>query len=242
MPRSKEVLVHGDLVDCVKPGDEILVTGTYLTKNDTLSNAKNMFPVFKTYIEANNLRRKNEQRIAEITEDDEAEILKLAKNPRCREMIINSIAPSIFGEKHIKSCIALSLFGGVSKTTESKHRTRGDINVFLLGDPGCAKSQFLKFVEKTFPRTVYTTGKGASAVGLTASVKKDAQTGDWVLEGGAMVLADQGICLIDEFDKMNDQDRVSIHEAMEQQSISISKAGIVTSLSARYKNFGHKFW
>jgi DNA replication licensing factor MCM2 len=123
------------------------------------------------------------------------------------------------------------MFGGVEKRlAENKHKIRGDINVLLLGDPGVAKSQFLKYVETTFHRCVYTTGKGASAVGLTAGVHKDPLSGEWILEGGALVLADKGICLIDEFDKMNDYDRTSIHEAMEQQSISISKAGIVTSL------------
>ncbi|CAM9704972.1 unnamed protein product, partial [Scytosiphon promiscuus] len=128
---------------------------------------------------------------------------------------------------------ALSLFGGCAKDVNAKHRIRGDINVLLLGDPGTAKSQVLKYCEKTAPRSVYTTGKGASAVGLTAGVHKDPLTKEWTLEGGALVLADKGMCLIDEFDKMNEQDRTSIHEAMEQQSISVSKAGIVTSLQAR---------
>ena len=126
----------------------------------------------------------------------------------------------------------MALFGGQRKA-DVTHRLRGDINVLLLGDPGVAKSQFLTYVETTANRAVYTTGKGASAVGLTAGVHKDPVTREWVLEGGGLVLADKGVCLIDEFDKMNDKDRVSIHEAMEQQTISISKAGIVTQLQAR---------
>lgn len=147
-----------------------------------------------------------------------------------QKKLINSIAPSIYGHNFIKKALCLSMFGGQSKDVGGKHKIRGDINVLILGDPGTAKSQFLKYVEKTYHRVVYTTGKGASAVGLTAGVHRDPITSEWVLEGGALVLADKGICLIDEFDKMNDKDRTSIHEAMEQQSISISKAGIVTSL------------
>uniref|UniRef100_A0A1B0D776 DNA helicase n=1 Tax=Phlebotomus papatasi TaxID=29031 RepID=A0A1B0D776_PHLPP len=130
--------------------------------------------------------------------------------------------------KHLKRSL-----GQKAKNAGEKHKIRGDINVLICGDPGTAKSQFLKYVEKIAPRAVFTTGQGASAVGLTAYVRRNPTSREWTLEAGALVLADQGVCLIDEFDKMNDQDRTSIHEAMEQQSISISKVGIVTSLQAR---------
>ncbi|KAG6470955.1 hypothetical protein ZIOFF_072043 [Zingiber officinale] len=234
LPRYKEVILLNDLIDCARPGEEIEVTGIYTNNFDLSLNTKNGFPVFATVVEANHIAKKQDLFSAyKLTDDDKAEIEKLAKDPRIVERIIKSIAPSIYGHEDIKTAIALAMFGGQGKDAEGKHRVRGDINVLLLGDPGTAKSQFLKYVEKTGHRAVYTTGKGASAVGLTAAVHKDPVTREWTLEGGALVLADRGICLIDEFDKMNDQDRVSIHEAMEQQSISISKAGIVTSLKAR---------
>ncbi|KAJ2329177.1 MCM DNA helicase complex subunit, partial [Coemansia sp. RSA 2702] len=165
--------------------------------------------------------------------EDKRAIRGLARDEGVGRRVIKSIAPSIYGHEQIKTALALALFGGVAKDIGGKLRTRGDINVLLLGDPGTAKSQFLKYIEGTAHRAVFTTGQGASAVGLTASVRKDAVTREWTLEGGALVLADRGVCMIDEFDKMNDADRTSIHEAMEQQSISISKAGIVTTLQAR---------
>nr|CAN78904.1 hypothetical protein VITISV_022714 [Vitis vinifera] len=234
LPRYKEVILLNDLIDCARPGEEIEVTGIYTNNFDLSLNTKNGFPVFATVVEANYVTKKQDLFSAyKLTQEDKEEIEKLAKDPRIGERIVKSIAPSIYGHEDIKTAMALAMFGGQEKNVEGKHRLRGDINVLLLGDPGTAKSQFLKYVEKTGQRAVYTTGKGASAVGLTASVHKDPVTREWTLEGGALVLADKGICLIDEFDKMNDQDRVSIHEAMEQQSISISKAGIVTSLQAR---------
>ncbi|KAF7839448.1 DNA replication licensing factor MCM2 [Senna tora] len=234
LPRYKEVILLNDLIDCARPGEEIEVTGIYTNNFDLSLNTKNGFPVFATVVEANYVTKKQDLFSSyKLTQEDKEEIEKLAKDPRIGERIVKSIAPSIYGHEDIKTAIALAMFGGLEKNVEGKHRLRGDINVLLLGDPGTAKSQFLKYVEKTGQRAVYTTGKGASAVGLTAAVHKDPVTREWTLEGGALVLADKGICLIDEFDKMNDQDRVSIHEAMEQQSISISKAGIVTSLQAR---------
>lgn len=233
VPRQKECIVLHDLVDSARPGDEVEITGIYMNRYDQIQNAKHGFPVFQTLIEVNNLRRFGDEAIIELTDEDKQAIRKYAQEPKIAEKIFNSIAPSIYGHDFIKKGLALSMFGGESKDVNGKHKIRGDINMLLLGDPGTAKSQFLKYIEKLYHRVVYTTGKGASAVGLTAGVHKDPITGEWVLEGGALVLADKGLCLIDEFDKMNDQDRTSIHEAMEQQSISISKAGIVTTLHAR---------
>ena len=233
MPRSKEVFLTGDLVDSVRPGDTVELIGVLLGKYDSMGNARQGFPVFRTFVEANAIKRKNELKMDNIGEEELKEILNLSKDPTIRDRLIASIAPSVYGEKHVKTSIAMAMFGGVQKVAAGQHRMRGDINVLILGDPGMAKSQCLKYVEKTSHKAVFTTGKGASAAGLTASVKKDHQTGEYTLEGGAMVLADSGICLIDEFDKMSDQDRTAIHEAMEQQTISISKAGIVTTLSSR---------
>lgn len=245
LPRHREVILLADLVDVAKPGEEIEVTGVYKNNYDGNLNAKSGFPVFATIIEANSIKRREGGIIGEDnegeegldifswTEEEEKEFRKLSRDRGIIDKIISSIAPSIYGHRDIKTAVACSLFGGVPKNVNGKHSIRGDINVLLLGDPGTAKSQILKYVEKTANRAVFATGQGASAVGLTASVRKDPITREWTLEGGALVLADKGVCLIDEFDKMNDQDRTSIHEAMEQQSISISKAGIVTTLQAR---------
>ena len=222
-----------DLVDVARPGDEVEIHGIYINRYDYFANIKHGFPVFQTIVEVNNLRRFGDEDVVELTDEEKTEIRNAARKNDIAKRLISSIAPSIYGHDFIKKGLALAMFGGQPKDVENKHRIRGDINMLLLGDPGTAKSQFLKYIEKVYHRVVYTTGKGASAVGLTAGVHKDPITGEWTLEGGALVLADKGICLIDEFDKMNDNDRTSIHEAMEQQSISVSKAGIITSLQAR---------
>ncbi|KAL8822245.1 MAG: hypothetical protein Q9191_007018 [Dirinaria sp. TL-2023a] len=234
LPRHREVILLWDLIDSAKPGEEIEVTGIYRNSYSAQLNNKNGFPVFATILEANHVIKSHDQLAGfRLTEADERQIRQLSRDPQIVDKIVASIAPSIYGHTDIKTAVALSLFGGVSKEAQGKLNIRGDINVLLLGDPGTAKSQVLKYIEKTAHRAVFATGQGASAVGLTASVRKDPLTAEWTLEGGALVLADRGTCLIDEFDKMNDQDRTSIHEAMEQQTISISKAGIVTTLQAR---------
>ncbi|XP_037780899.1 DNA replication licensing factor mcm2-like [Penaeus monodon] len=234
LPRSKDVILLGDLCDSCKPGDETEVTGVYTNNYDGSLNTNQGFPVFATVIMANHIAKKdNANAIKALTDEDIKAIVSLSKDERIAERIVASIAPSIYGHEDIKRALALSLFGGETKNPGQKHKVRGDINVLVCGDPGTAKSQFLKYTEKIAPRAVFTTGQGASAVGLTAYVQRSPVTREWTLEAGALVLADKGMCLIDEFDKMNDADRTSIHEAMEQQSISISKAGIVTSLQAR---------
>ena len=234
LPRQREVILLADLIDMAKPGDEVEVTGIYRNSYDAQLNSKNGFPVFATVIEANYVVKSHDQLAGfQLTEEDERDIRALSRDPDIVDKIVRSVSPSIYGHEDIKTAVALSLFGGVSKETQGKMSIRGDINVLLLGDPGTAKSQVLKYVQNTAHRAVFATGQGASAVGLTASVRRDPLTSEWTLEGGALVLADRGTCLIDEFDKMNDQDRTSIHEAMEQQTISLSKAGIVTTLQAR---------
>lgn len=234
LPRTKDVILLNDLIDTARPGEEVEVTGVYQNTYDSSAQFSNGFPVFSTMLMANHISKKDDDYGSDrITEEEEQQIRKLAHDPRIVERLTRSLAPSIYGNEDVKIALACSLFGGVQKDIQGKHRMRGDINCLILGDPGMAKSQFLKYVQKVAHRAVYTTGQGASAVGLTASVRRDNVTREWTLEGGALVLADNGMCMIDEFDKMNDQDRTSIHEAMEQQSISISKAGIVTSLQAR---------
>ncbi|GGT93600.1 minichromosome maintenance protein MCM [Sulfodiicoccus acidiphilus] len=233
LPRQLAVVVEDDLVDSVRPGDRVKLVGILELQQEG-SMKRGARAVFDLYMRANSIEL-SEKALDEvrISEEDELKLRELAQDPWIRERIISSIAPSIYGHWEIKEGIALSLFGGVPKVLPDGTRVKGDIHLLIVGDPGTAKSQMLQFAYRTAPRSVYTTGKGATAAGLTAAVVRDKNSGDYYLEAGALVLADGGVAVIDEIDKMREEDRVSIHEAMEQQTVSIAKAGIVAKLNAR---------
>ncbi|KAF8003388.1 hypothetical protein HF325_002633 [Metschnikowia pulcherrima] len=237
MPRH--ILVHVDryLTNQVVPGTRVTLVGTYLIyqSKQRTSASVNTVAIRNPYLKVLGIQTDVDTAAQGLTftEEEEEEFLRLLRMPNLYETFAKSIAPSIYGNDDIKKAITCLLMGGSKKILPDGMRLRGDINVLLLGDPGTAKSQLLKFVEKISPISVYTSGKGSSAAGLTASVQRDTQTRDFYLEGGAMVLADGGVVCIDEFDKMRDEDRVAIHEAMEQQTISIAKAGITTVLNSR---------
>jgi replicative DNA helicase Mcm len=233
MPRSVDVILEGDIVDISRPGELVKVTGTLQTSPD-FSRRGGKLATFNVFIEANGVEiAEKEYEQLEISEDDEKQIKELAEDPYVHERIYASIAPSIKGHEQIKESIALLLFGGVGKTLPDGTRLRGKSNILMIGDPGTGKSQILKFVAGLAARGLYTSGKGTTAAGLTAAVVHDTESGAMTLEAGALVLSDQGIACIDEFDKMDPNDRTAIHEAMEQHTVSIAKAGIVATLNAR---------
>ncbi|KAK3944968.1 DNA replication licensing factor mcm5 [Diplogelasinospora grovesii] len=236
----RHVLISADryLTNRVVPGSRCTVMGIFsIYQNKASKNSTSGAVAIRTpYLRAAGIQTDIDSTAkgqAIFSEEEEQEFLELSRRPDLYNVMADCIAPSIYGNRDIKRAILCLLLGGSKKILPDGMKLRGDINVLLLGDPGTAKSQLLKFVEKVAPIAIYTSGKGSSAAGLTASVQRDSSTREFYLEGGAMVLADGGVVCIDEFDKMRDEDRVAIHEAMEQQTISIAKAGITTILNAR---------
>ncbi|KAG4112917.1 hypothetical protein ERO13_D13G192200v2 [Gossypium hirsutum] len=238
LPRNMLLSVDRHMVQTIVPGSRLTIMGIYsiFQASNSPTNHKGAVAVRQPYIRIVGMEETNEASSrgpATFTQEEVEEFKKFASNQDTYEAICSKVAPSIFGHEDVKKAVACLLFGGARKNLPDGVKLRGDINVLLLGDPSTAKSQFLKFVEKTAPIAVYTSGKGSSAAGLTASVIRDSSSREFYLEGGAMVLADGGVVCIDEFDKMRPEDRVAIHEAMEQQTISIAKAGITTVLNSR---------
>jgi replicative DNA helicase Mcm len=232
MPQNMELQVSDDLVDIIRPGDRIRVTGVVIGEHEQMGPFRGKSRIFELRILVNNVEAVEEKFELSIDESDQENFRRVSKDPWFYHKLIRSIAPSIHGMEDIKEAILLQLAGGVPRTFRDGVRVRGDINILLVGDPGTAKSQLLKYVQRIAPRGLYTSGRGTTAAGLTAAVVRD-KTGAFALEAGALVLADMGVAAIDEFEKMRPEDRVAIHEAMEQQTCSVAKGGIVATLNAR---------
>ncbi|CAM8891449.1 unnamed protein product [Rhodiola kirilowii] len=234
IPRSMTIHFRGELTRKAAPGDVIELSGIFLPIPYTGFRAMRAGLVADTYLEAmsvTHFKKKYEE--YELQGDEEEQIARLAEDGDIYNKLSRSLAPEIYGHEDVKKALLLLLVGAPHRKLKDGMMIRGDLHICLMGDPGVAKSQLLKHIVNVAPRGVYTTGKGSSGVGLTAAVQRDPVTNEMVLEGGALVLADMGICAIDEFDKMEDSDRTAIHEVMEQQTVSIAKAGITTSLNAR---------
>ncbi len=232
LPRWVDVRLIDDLVDVARPGDRVTITGIVRTSKAYLPR-RGTLRMFDIFLETNFIDvAGKEPELQELSPEEEKSIKELSKDPRIHDKIVRSIAPSIYGYPNIKEAVMYLLFGGVQKHLSEGITIRGDSNILIIGDPGTAKSVLLQYVTKIAPRGLYTSGRGSSAVGLTAAVIRE-KSGGMTLEAGALVLADRGICAIDEMDKMREEDRVAIHEAMEQQTVSIAKGGIVATLNAR---------
>jgi len=240
LPHYVDVSIKQDLVDNARPGDRIILTGIVRIEQDQIAGARTTSGLYRLRIDGNNIEflggrgikssRKTERE--EVSPEEEKIIKSLSTNPDIYDRLVDSFAPHIHGHSIIKEAILLLVVGSTQRLLQDGAKIRGDINIFLVGDPGTAKSEMLKFCARIAPRGLYTSGRGSTAAGLTAAVVRD-KTGIMMLEAGAVVLGDQGLVCIDEFDKMKPEDRSALHEVMEQQSASIAKGGIVATLNAR---------
>ncbi|TYL39868.1 AAA family ATPase [Natronococcus pandeyae] len=238
-PQSLDVHIEDDITGEVTPGDHVSATGVLRLEQQGDQQEKS--PVFDFYMEGMSVDIDEEQfEDMDITDEDKAEIVRLSSSEGIYEKMVASIAPSIYGYEQEKLAMILQLFSGVTKQLPDGSRIRGDLHMLLIGDPGTGKSQMIGYIKNIAPRAVYTSGKGSSSAGLTAAAVRD-DFGDgqqWTLEAGALVLADQGIAAVDELDKMRSEDRSAMHEALEQQQISVSKAGINATLKSRCSLLG----